>query len=63
MSAEATSVRRIKLNIGRQKKQECKEEHFNWRTRRAMREALRVSRDPNAKQFASIDELLAELED
>ena len=38
------------------------EEHFNWRTRKAMKEALRISKDVSTKKFSSVEDLLTELE-
>lgn len=51
MDSEAATVRRIKPNTKKQKMQTEPEEHFNWRTRRAMKEALRISKDVNTKNF------------
>lgn len=62
MGTEAVAVRRIKPNTKKQKMQNELEEHFNWRTRRAMKEALRISKDVSTKKFSSVEDLLAELE-
>lgn len=62
MGTEAVAVRRIKPNTKKRKMQTEPEEHFNWRTRRAMKEALRISKDVSTKKFSSVEDLLAELE-
>ena len=62
MGTEAAAIRRIEPNTKKQKMQTEPEEHFSWRTRRAMKEALRISKDANTKKFSSIEDLLAELE-
>ena len=62
MDSEAATVRRVKPDTKKQKMQTEPEEHFNWRTRRAMKEALRISKDVNTKKFSSVEDLLAELE-
>ena len=62
MGTEAATVRRIKPNTKKRKIQTEPEERFNWKTRRAMKEALRISKDANTKKFSSVEDLLAELE-
>lgn len=41
---------------------EVKKEHPNKTTLAAMREAIRLADDPNAKRFATVEELMEDLE-